>query len=275
VLRVSQVNPGLGVVADPETGDDAASATPVSLTMGAGLVIGDFADMTDVDVYSVALGGTATVVYGSALAPAGPMGYGSTSSAGHVWITSAEGTEILARINHSAGPFQLAPPLAGGKTYLVWIEHPPTVPIGTNDFYVHKVITHGDNPPELETAAGQNDTVATAEPLTATMGSSFVLAQLTTTTDVDTFQFTAPAGEKISIACAGSRVGSGVVGLRAELRDGTDTLLVGKTESLTADLFIDSVTASAGGTYYMRLSKTGQDPVVTSNFARCGIHVRP
>jgi hypothetical protein len=273
-LLATTVNPaGLGVLEDPENGDDAGSAEPVKFDMGGGLVIGDFNDATDVDVFEVSLGvATGPLTFSSAIAPDGTDGYGSTAPAGEVYLTNAAGTQILARIDATKGPFELSPPVVQNTTYQVWITRPAGATPGANDFYVYKFCTFQGNPKEAETAAGQNDTTGTAEAMTEQAGSYFIRADLTTDTDLDYFSFTATAGQKISVACAAARVGSGAIGMRAEVRDAADAVLASQNESLAASLFIEDVDATAGGTYYLRLSKTGQDAEVSGNFVRCGVH---
>jgi hypothetical protein len=264
-----------GVVEDPETGDDAGSASPAELASGqVNLILGDFNDGTDVDVFSFSLaaGGTANTVF-SNIMPDGTTGYGSTTNAGRMWITDATGATIIARIDNGTGQNDLSPPLTAGTDYLLWIEFPQGGATGANDFYVIKAFLSGDNPAE---GAAANDTAATAEALTlmpnGTIRSAFVLATLPGGTDVDYFSFTTNAGEAITIACGAASSGSGLVGLRAEIRDSTDTLVLGADEDPLDGIVVSTPGAVAAGTYYMRLSATGQDAEVTSDFARCGAH---
>jgi hypothetical protein len=276
VLDAAALN---GVVLDPETGDDVASASPLELPPGqVALTLGRFRDATDVDVFSFSIGLAApeSTFYGTIM-PAGSDGYGSTNTAGRVWISDAAGTTVIARIDHATGYHRLSPPLAANASYRLWVEYPSGRPVGANDFYVIKNFLNTDNDPE---PAGANDTAATASPLTLSPNGSFRSGFLLATLSpgggdtADYFSFTVNAGEAVSIACTAQSAGSGLRGARAELRNSGDTVVVGANET-SAGITVRSNTAVPAGTYYVRLTATSQDATVTSNFIRCGVHAGP
>jgi hypothetical protein len=274
---------GAVVAEDAETGNDAASATAAKFgTNMSGLIVGTFASAADVDVFSVEVTGTERRNFGVQLMAIGDTGNGSTSGIAPIWMTDAAGTAIVARVA-DATTLEIGPSLPPGS-YLLWLQHPATA-AGSNDFYVIKHYLVEENAPEAETVAGTNDTIATAEPLTLeprtdmpTTRNAFILTQLTDTTDVDMFSFVVDAGEQVGIACGAETSGSGVRGLHIELQSATGTVIAMDDETIVDEgaLITPSTTTAVGeGTFYARLSKTGQDAEVTSTWVRCGIRALP
>ncbi len=260
------------VLIDAEPGNDAASATALKINMDVGFLFGTFASASDIDVFSFSVAAGRTFFFD--LMPSGTSGYGSTSPAGRVYVTSSDGSEVLARIDNSLDNLtDISPALTAGD-YLLWIEHGSGA-AGANDFYVVKALGGMDNPPEAEEAT--NGTLAGAEALaqmtddTTGITSAFLLAQLPDNSDVDYYSYDVAAGEQLSVACGAATSGSGVRGLTVEVRDASDAVLTMQAETLTDDVFIEDAMTTGAGTYYIRLSKTGQDAEVTSTWVRCGI----
>ncbi len=273
-LRVIEIDPdAAAVTVDTEGGDDAASAQTLGFSMDFQFLLGTFEDDTDVDVFSISVPAGATRLLQATLMPDGTDGYGSTTPAGEVWVTDSAGTTIIARIDQSAGYEAISPSLPEGD-YLLWIAHPGGG-AGANDFYVAKVVRGTENTPE---GSGANGTVAEAEALTLTMAegtmrrSGFVLAHLDAADDVDYFSFDVAAGETLSVACGSAEGGSGVEGLTVSVRDGDDASVASMTETAPDGVFIEDAGVTEAGTYYLRLSKTGQDAEVTGDWVRCGVH---
>lgn len=267
------------IVIDAEPGNDAASAVPLEFVMAATFVMGRFDSATDVDVFSFTSTSLPTrpePLY-IAVMPAGPMGYGATRTAGRVWITEDAGSTIVARGTVGEDVIVISPGLGSGPHHL-WVEAPSGA-AGTNDHYVIKAIfgTTENSPEEEETT---NGALATAEAITmnaiegGTGENGFVLAHLGTA-DVDYFSFDVMAGRTVSVACGSRTAGSGVIGLTAELRDSTDAVLATATETDAMNAFIDSFAVSGAGTYYLRITKTSQDPEVTGDWVRCGVTAAP
>jgi len=161
-----------------------------------------------------------------------------------------------------------------------------------NDFYATIVTASTtDNTREAETiatdggVADPNDEISDAEALTfqtVTSGQgAYLLGFIDPTSDVDTFSFTATAGETIDLACGALRSGSGLTGATFTVlaADGT-TVVQTETETATADIAWGDYTGaskagiavSADATYYLQVSATGQKADVTSTFYRCGIY---
>ena len=270
------------VLIEPATdfGDDAASATAIrfaSVTGGRfGLVLGGFDSGTDVDVlsFTVAAMADAPHNFDVIVMPEGNTGYGSTNGPGRVWITNADGTEIIARATIGEAVTGVNPSLAAGDL-LLFVEASGA---GSNDHYVVKVFdANEDNP--VETAELTNGSFATAEPLTmeaipadeGVTGERVFIGPRLGADDVDYFSFSVMAGREVSISCGSRTSGSGVVGLVAELRDGTEAVLGTSTETATENAFIDAVAVPAAGTYYLRITKASQDAAVTGDWVRCGI----
>jgi hypothetical protein len=276
-ISVIELDPAApAVVIDEEPGNDAASAVPLEFTTTAPNVSfagGTFSDDTDIDVYSFTV--AANQFLNVIMMPPGVDGYGSTAAIGDIYITNAAGDEIIGRLNNGAGDYEdFGPALAAGN-YLLWIEHAGTT-AGTNDFWFLKSIKSTENPAEAEETA--NDVAATAEALTQEadmmtgIRSAFILAQLPNNTDVDHFSFTVMADEQVSVACGAETSGSGVRGLNMQVQDSTGaTTLSMDMESAPDGAFLEDAMITAPGTYLLRLSKTGQDPDVTSTFVRCGV----
>ncbi len=264
---------------DAEAGDDAASAQMVRYggTSGnAAWVMGSFDDATDVDVWRVVMTGTNRTLNMDVM-PAGTDAYGSTRAPAEVRVTDMTGTTTIARIRpRDRSQSDISPPLPPG-TYLVWVDAGGGT-AGSNDHYVIKAPSGDDNTPEMEMTAGANDTAMTAEAATTmdVMGvtRAFILSRLSTVSDVDYYSFTVPMGMQISAFCRAESSGSGVQGLSVQIigSDGMAVLGTG-TETATDGATVMPVTVPAAGTYYLRLSKTGQAADVAGDYVRCGVAI--
>jgi hypothetical protein len=312
VAEIGLTNPG--VTADAEGGDDpttaqAVSFVPVSAQYPEILVatfFGTFRDASDVDVYSFSLPGvdaglTAEQFVTFDLYPSGseftkaieyappyPGGVnGSTSRMGQMWIANAAGDPVIAKIDDSnPDPQQtLQVSLAQGD-YLLFVKHPGAV-AGSNDFYVMQMSVNyymaGDEDSEGPGGTAGNDQLADADPLTVAASTTnpdnnraTVEAHLSAT-DADYYSFTVRSTDTITVACWAALIGSGLEGLTVSVRDSTDTELAGgsATESATASAFLQELTPAAAGTYYIKLTATGQSTTVTGNYARCGLTLGP
>jgi hypothetical protein len=281
-VAVTELDPASPVlVEDPETGDDAASATPLEFDTGqVAFTIGTFRDETDVDVFSFTVAAGMNNVQTNIM-PAGPTGYGSTTSAGNLWVTDAAGTTIIARIDNTTTDWnEIGPNLLPGD-YLLWVEHPGGT-AGANDFYVLKTFRAMDNPP-IELDDTGNDTLAGAEvlPMTADgdLVTGFLLTHLGSPTDVDYFSFDVAdgdigTGEVAGVVCGSMSSGSGVMGLSVEVRNAADMVLSSATESVPdAALIEDARLPAPSGTFYVRIAKTGQDAEVTGDWVRCAVRL--
>jgi hypothetical protein len=282
----------VGTVQETEPNETAAQATPITYSpntsAGAGIYYlsvlhGTFSSETDVDAYSFTLPADLSVDADSRAVArvypqqAGVDGNGSTTSVGEATIVAeSDPTNVIAKALIDAGG-SLDVPLQIGTSYVVFFKRAP-LPTGNNDFYFGLYGMGSGNP--LETQEAANNTLATAEPLTASAqaGSYFIEGDLDAG-DVDHFLAGVPgtAAEVVSVACGGERSGSGLRGLTATLLDSSGTAVPSGTgiESATQDLLIDSVSVPAGATsLILKLEATSQDPNVSSSYYRCGLHFR-
>jgi hypothetical protein len=269
------VDEAAAVTIDTEAGDDVASALPVTLSMDFGFVLGTFDTADDIDVYTVTVTGTADRNLTAFVMPGGVNGYGSNADA-RIWITDEPGTTIIARIDQTDDYSEIAPNVAPGM-YRIFVEHGGTA-MGENDFYVLKVVQAADSREEMMDVT--NGVALTPEPVMmmarpdASGESGFFVAHLSSDTDVDYFSFDVPMGRTISIACGSASSGSGVMGLEVRLTDAMDMMITSRTEAPPMDLLIENAMPRGGmGTHLVRLSKTGQDPEVTGDWVRCGVHL--
>ena len=279
-LAISALNTDAALVnLDAEAGNDVASAQALGWNTDGNfnLVVGGFADATDVDVFSFEMLAARPLVQFTVM-PSGVDGNGSSTTPSRIWITDATGATVIARIAPPAftepnNPAEIQPSLAEGS-YLLFVEHGPSA--GANDFYVLKSFLSADNPPE--TMEVTNGVVATPEPITLELDTTtmlrrgFVLATLGDA-DTDFYSFDVMTGEAVSVFCGSRSSGSGVVGLQAAVLDSTGTTTVSMgTETEIAGASIRDAAATPG-TYVLRLTKTSQDAEVTGNWVRCGIAV--
>lgn len=264
---------------ETEAGDDLASAIPAGQAgteADFSLIAGNFEDGTDVDVYTLTVGTRLNASFYAM--PVGPTGYGSTAAPQRMWVTNADGSEIIARIDDVSMLDSMSPPLSAAGEYQFWVEAPSG--LGTNPFYVYKTFrTMGDNPPE--TPGEGNDLPATPEVLTQTPDpdiagrrAAFILLDLPEA-DVDWLQVDVMTGEALTVVCGSRTSGSGIQDLRATVFDSTGvTEMATSTETATDVVLIDGMTVSPG-TYLVRVDRGAQSADVTGQWVRCGIIAAP
>ena len=238
------------------------------------MILADLADQDDIDVYSFSVTDETENYFSAQLMPTGTDGYGSTANGTKLWIADADGG-VVARISHvNRKTDDLGPGGLALGDYFLYVQHSGAA-VGANDFYVIKFTLRGDNTPEAE--EDTNGVLGTAEALAPSVdGTStryFVLAQLSEG-DVDYFSFDLAQGNNITVACGSASSGSGIVGLRAEVRSGNDEVIQGADEN-DEGLYIRSIAGQSAGTYYLRLTATGVNPEVTGRYVRCGVHTGP
>ncbi|MBW2530727.1 MAG: PPC domain-containing protein [Deltaproteobacteria bacterium] len=277
---------------DAEPNDSAGAAQELTFQTGTGgnyaYLYGTFATADDVDVYAFTQGASEVNTY-LYFMPDGPggfgdgaeQGHGSTADLGLVNVSDMEGN-LLASLDVSLGSDSLGLPLDPGSEVAIWVQRPAGSSTGGNDFYFLKQTNlQTDNDREGEDADGTNDTAATAESLSFSEGSAYVLGFIDPVSDVDYFSFTASAGDTFNIACGSIRSGSGLEDVTFAVHAEDDSVVRSETETATADvLWIDdypdasddALTISEAGTYYLVVSAGGQSPDVSSNFYRCGVH---
>jgi hypothetical protein len=219
--------------------------------------------------------------------PSGPggdgvQGHGSTLDLGIVDLENGDG-DVIARLDVALGSEGMSVPVDSGEVVGFMVQGADDWAPGGNDFYAILLVTSDlDNTPEEEEAledggvADPNGTAATAEAtepqVTATGHSTYILGDIDPAGDVDYFAFDVLAGETVNLACGAVRSGSGLTGARFAIHDGSDSELQFEVESPEADVKMTSISVTANGTYYLRVSASGQNPDVLSKFYRCGIH---
>lgn len=156
--------------------------------------------------------------------------------------------------------------------------------------------------PEAETAAGQNDSIATAEaafeyvPTTPdpTRKDYLIVGHLSPATDVDIFKFEGIDADNTNMECYARRNGSGLQAVTfsilgpgdpdAGTDGGTPPEVQSETETDAANVIWSDYpyptpskppTASAAGTWYLKVSATGQDTDVAGNYYFCSLYIIP
>ena len=263
---------GGGAVYGEEGGNDAESAIELD-TESKALILADLADGDDVDVYTFSVTDEEQAHFSAQLMPLGADGYGSTANGTRMWVADTQGN-IISRISQAGKTDEVGPGGLALGDYHLHVAHSGNA-VGSNDFYVIKFNLYGDNP--VETEDETNGVAGTAEALEASADGNatryFILAQLSED-DVDYFSFDLAQGNNITVACGSASSGSGVQGLRAEIRDEDDQVIEGANET-DEGLYIRNVQGQAAGTYYLRLTATGFDAEVTGRYVRCGVHTGP
>ena len=288
IMKLTNVTTGVDM--DPETGNDLASAKAITIPTSAyDTLVGTLTGNSDVDVFTFTLAADTSVWID--FDQWGTDGNSSTSSLGVVTLTDATGATILGRFDGTQGPgaHEISLPLMHGDPttpvgYALWIKA-PAGSIGSNPFYTGNVIGNAsDNPAETEgpTATGVNDTLATAEALSApdAQGRSYILLHLPDG-DVDYLSMPVTAGDAFLVNCGSRTSGSGVQGLKVSLRDASDTEITSCTENFADYVYgcsfgVDNdIIVSTTGTYYLKYTKTGQDSDLAANFVRCVVISAP
>jgi hypothetical protein len=248
---------------------DAAPATVAFVqdaTSGYGYatLLGEFGAGDDAFTF---IGSTDQALIGHAL-PSGSSGNGGSAQGGRVRVATAD-EHGLAEIDRGRGQENIRPPVTDG-TFRVTLSADGD--LGANAFYAVDLVLLPDNPREQNDA--DNGALAGAETVAMKGGNRRrgLLLSTLPAKDIDYYQFDAAQNEHVSVLCEGESGGSGVRGLRAELRDDADTMLASALETEVANLQINAVQVGAAGTYYLRLTSdaTPKAPV-NEPWVRCAI----
>jgi hypothetical protein len=289
-----------GIDADTEPNDTASSAQMCELNQYVGmpggtvLLYGGLDTATDVDVFRVTAGAGSTQL--SFLFP--PLGdapalgvntCGSTLQRTAAKVTRMDGTVLGALSPPATSPTSMSGSMEvvvePSADYLVWVERPEGIKAGANDFYTTMVTTSVDNPPEHETQAGQNDTIAAAEPLIiAQMGAKLkaahILGHISSPSDIDVFSFPANAGDSVALICRAQRAGSGLRGATFVVSSAIATLQA-ETEGEMRDVnwtgsfgSMHPLPISVTGTYFLKVHAVSQDATNTGSYYRCGVYIQ-
>jgi hypothetical protein len=295
-LVVLELDPSVeSIIADTEKGNDAMSAEPIeySKSQSGGYfiseVFGTFTDKADVDVFSfnipadiASAPGTRSTAY-YYLLPPGKAGTGSTTPIGRLYITELATPLVPIAEIYGSQNAELSPPLATGKDYLLFVEH-PDLAYEAQDFYFLRHYAGYANP--LEADEVMNNDPLTADPITPDPNgdgsfSAFMEGDLIAgATDVDHFKATVPptVGDKgtVTAVCSGLRRGSGLRKLTMGILDKDGVLIAqGTQETTSTNARALNVDIPTGATEIVVKITAEQDPLVTSSFYRCGVHFNP
>jgi len=202
-------------------------------------------------------------------------GNGSSTMIGEITVYPAGSTTAIAKVDSSTGS-EIGVPLTLGGNYVAVIKRQSTGTAGTNPFWFAYNSLGGGNP--LEAADAANNTLGTAEVLTAASGSAsyFVEGDITPATDVDHYSIDVTGGSTVSLVCSAERLGSGLRGFTMDLLKADGSAVPGGsiTESSTDDALLADVAIPSGETsLIVKLTATSQAADVSSTFYRCGFHV--
>lgn len=286
-----------GTIEDSEGGDDQNSSPNdfgpeyTEQTAGSGqyfatVAYGTFNDNTDVDVFEINLPDNIAItnrLFGAIFiqGPEGPEGIGTTANIGDAWITLADGTTEIARIDHTLGisndSRELRAPMNAADTYYLWVAHPGGA-AGANDFYIFNHNGADSNPQETD-EAGNN---TAAELLTAvpngTLQSAFIGGDLIDG-DVDMFEVAVPGSfaGTVSVACGALRSGSGTI-LNVALNDQAGASIEpAVTESEDDDIVLTDIDPGSATSIQVVLTHGAGSPRagIQSRFYQCGLHFVP
>jgi hypothetical protein len=271
-----------------EQAQDVEFYTPTTSNNTYAFLYGVFDSPSDTECFSYTLpaSNVAAHVY---FMPAGPgssgtdwsEGYGSTAELGMVELTDSSGN-VIASLDASLGSDALSVPLPVDSEVVLWFNMPTSASAGANDYYVFRHFnSETDNPAEEEVAGGANDTMATAETITiASDDRGYIMGYIDPVDDVDYYGFNVGISDTLTIACGAARSGSGLDGARFAIHDDSDNELQAEVESDDGDIWwadhddasMDALSVSSNQQLYLRVSASGQDPDVSSNFYRCGVY---
>ncbi|APR77429.1 Rhs family protein [Minicystis rosea] len=284
-----------GNIENAETGNDPASATPMTYAKAnsgsyyLSLAYGTFKDATDVDVFSISVPPDAVQLAADErglvsfwLLPAGTSADGSTTPTGRMYLVDPDDlTKSIAEIN--GVDWQTAPRMWPAvdltKDYLLFVEH-PAMAAGANDFYI---FLHGSSPsnPVESNEAGNDDPSTPEQPLDVpdTSGAHHYYIDgdlINGASDVDHWSVPVGTSTQIAVSCSSQRGGSGLRGFQIDVFDPVSKDAVAYVkETAKSDAYTGYQTITPGATsLIVKMSAASQDPNVTSSFYHCGIHLQ-
>ena len=234
--------------------------------------LGRFASVGDRDGYSFTAPPMVDIL--RVTVPGDADGLGSTAREGTVIVDDgAPAIPYVARIDRAVALQRLLPSIAAGAQHTVQITHAGE--LGTNPFYVLKLDAYDSIIEEIDLEPS-NNTPGGASVAQLVDGARYVQTHLASTSDVDHVTFTPAQGTELFVTCSAAAHGSGVRGLSVSVLDSAAAAIPGATvtETDTAHATLGPIPIEATRKYYLRLSKSGQDSQVSSDFARCSIAIR-
>jgi hypothetical protein len=177
----------------------------------------------------------------------------------------------LASIDLSTQQEDIEPPVTDGSYRLTVDGHGEA----KDTAFAIDLVMLPENPREQNEADnGQLDKAEALMMLGQSYRRGYVLASQPAS-DIDYFKFDVSQDEYIAVICQAESAGSGVRGLRAEVRSDTDKMLASATEGTNTKLEIEATQVMLSGTYYLRLSSKTPDGDGTEPWTRCVVTVSP
>jgi hypothetical protein len=177
----------------------------------------------------------------------------------------------LASIDLSTQQQDIQPPITDGSYQLTIDGHGEP----KDTAYAIDLVMLPENPREQNEADnGQLDKAEALMMLGQSYRRGYVLTNLPAS-DVDYFKFDVSQDEYIAVICEAESAGSGVRGLRAEVRNDSDKMLASASEGSNAKLQIESLQVMLSGTYYLRLTSKTPEGDGTEPWTRCVVTVSP
>jgi hypothetical protein len=288
---------------EPNETDVTSKVVPYKLPMGSKtgnygfyIINGAFADNKDIDAFSLTIPADTRVAVNQRphanfwLQPMSQNGDGSTANA-KVWLVDAAdmAKPVIAladQTNYSPSetslPLGLSVPVELGHQYYVFVQHADGASNPATDFYFMTHFVGSYDAETLEKSPDANDTIATAEPATMTMGFTpgqyFFDGNISVAgTDVDHYIMDVTQGAKtMFLLCNAQRSGSGLRGAKFSLLKADGTPLGANssmTEVANADATLikdNAVLIPAGETkVILKVEAASQDPAVTGTYYHC------
>jgi hypothetical protein len=248
----------------PETGDLLSDALPIFTATGAVMLIGSgFDHPNDVDVYRFDL--PTWAVFRGDLMPMGVPGYGGTSTAARMVITSTAGVEVVAPLNELSG---LRVPLEPGP-YFFWIEHSGAA-LGANPFYALKFLAERFSGSYREPRPNDNDDINDPGLFQLRDGGPTQIFGTLPPGDTDYFAVVGPNFRGGGLSCLSKSWGSGVDGLTITLYDGQLQPMDSDTETFDTAAFLLPPGSYYEG-YVIGITRGAQLPDNPSVFYACEI----
>ncbi|MEZ4311775.1 MAG: pre-peptidase C-terminal domain-containing protein [Polyangiaceae bacterium] len=272
--------------ADPENGDDPASAADVDFVASqsgdyfSAYIWGYYDTETDLDVFTFTLPPDIPVPigsrssYGVSTFPTGTNGNGSTSPTGDILIFDPANPDIpVARIDPGQND-EMRVPLEMDKEYWMFVNRPAGAK-EENDFYFLSARPAYGNPVESQDAT--NDDPSTAENIAfSDSDSAFIEGDLIPITDLDHYVVDVPNGQTLVTAVCGARTqGSGLRQMKITLL-GDDGMPLSATatdtETSTQLAIVQDIPIGGSTTVTLKVEAGTQAADTSGAYYQCGVH---
>jgi hypothetical protein len=286
VFELIDDGPGDSNTADPEAGNDPASAVDVDFVPAqnggyfTAYIWGYYEDDMDVDVFTFTLPADVPVEAGARAHavlrafPSGTLASGSTNPTGELWIVDPADPAIPFATIDPGSSTELNVPLALDKEYWLFVHRAPGT-VDVNDFYFLSQYPGWGNPLEVDDAG--NTDIATAEALSfSDADSAFIEGDLIPITDLDHFRVDVPPGMTMVTGVCGARTrGSGLRQMKMSLL-GDDGMLLSDAaddiETASQLAYVQDIPVGANTSVVLKIESPMLAAEATSAFYQCGVH---